>query len=237
MPPIKSTIRDYLALSPKKIATIIGALILLVIIAIAVMTPQEPEFKFVEVSGKGIYEAKGPKLFDAFIGSEEDKSEITFEVDGKGVSYKIPFKEVNWKRSEDGSVQATSGNEIFRYGFITDKGKAIGLKTEFILKKKPSHNVYTSPMDLKGAKRTRKVGSRKFYNKSDEEIFHFVKPVMTDKNNQTSDDFHLRITKSQIALVPSKKWLGAEEREYPVVIDMSFKVSTSVIEAAQTEEE
>lgn len=211
----------------QKATFLLGLIALLVVVVLIVRRVQTPKFSFEEINNN-IYEERGAELFDALIGSKENKSRITFKVDGVGISYELPFEQPEWSKNEDGSVQSNTG-KVFRYDFIEKEDRAIGLKTELVLKSKPPHNVFTFPLKLEGTKRTRRISSRKFYDKNDNELFHFKKPVMVDDDKEKSEDFDLRITKSQIALVPDKEWLNAQERIYPVTIDMSLELATSVL--------
>ncbi len=212
----------------KKIIIAVFAFILLLGGIFIAKKAMGPKVEFTKMNN-GHYKEEGTDLFDVFIGTEEDPSEIVFKVNDSKLSYKLPF-EVNLKQGENGEVKAGEGNKAFRYNFVKENKKIVGLKSELILNKKPNHNVFTFPMKTESITRTRKVSSRDFYDKNNNLVFYMEKPSMTDQKENKSEDINLRITNSQIALVPSKEWLEKEEREYPVIIDFSFKVADSIIE-------
>lgn len=186
-----------------------------------------PKVEFTEMNN-GYYKEEGTDLFDVSVGTEEDSSEIVFKVNDSKLSYKLPL-EPNWEKDKEGNILAQAGSETFKYSFINKKNKTVGLQGKIVLKEKPSHNVYTFPLQLENITRNRKVSSRDFYDKEDNRIIYMKEPLMIDSNGNQSKDINLRITKSQIALVPSKDWLEADNREYPVTIDMSLKVADSLL--------
>ena len=214
----------------KKFIFLIFFLVLVLITAsFLIINRTEKEGSFIKNEEGSFYKEEGLEVLDIYFGNENNPTKVTFKVNNAGVSYNLP-DEVNWFKNEKGNIEAKTGLETFRYSFIREKGKVIGIKAEMILKDSPKHNVYTFDMNLEGAKRERNISSRDFYDKNNNLVFYMEKPSMTDQKENKSEDINLRITNSQIALVPSKEWLGKEEREYPVVIDFSFKVADSIIE-------
>jgi len=215
-------------LKNKKIILTILVFIILIGGFFIIKKIEKTKEEFVQTN-QGYYK-KETDLFDVSIGTEEDSSEVVFKVENSKLSYKLPL-EPNWKKNKEGNILAQSGNETFKYSFIKEEEKIIGLKGSLILKEKPKHNVYTFPMNLENIIRSHKASSREFYNKKNEKIIYMKEPFMIDSNGNQSKDINLRITNTQIALVPSKKWLSDKNREYPVTVNMSFRVADSIIKS------
>lgn len=114
----------------------------------------------------------------------------------------------------------------------------MSIKEDIILKKRNAEKSYTYLYQVEGLTPVQKGKNVLFYDKNEKEIFCIQAPYMRDAAGVRSENIEMSVKMFSgedysITFIPDRKWLEAEERVYPIVID---PVTTTSREATDIED-
>jgi len=176
-------------------------------------------------SDESLFTTKNIEDFNVKFGYKQDPQVMIFERENVGIGIKIPFENIVWEKIED-SIQASSGDYVFRYSIIKDReGNSVGIKEDIILSKKPEQTNFEFPINLKNLSPQRIKDIWRFFDKNNTEQFYIPKPFMIDAKGERSEEVEIEIVDNKIIVLPNKDWLDDSERAYPVMIDPSFMIT------------
>ena len=106
------------------------------------------------------------------------------------------------------------------------------VKEDIIIKEKTETNEFRFRLCLKGLYAELYNGAVILKDENGTEKYSCPPPFMYDEKNAVSEDVRYsleKVSEEEYILIVSadKEWLGSDEREYPVIIDPSFKYSSS----------
>ena len=208
---------------------IIGVIAILLLIATGILCAlflDSPSISIIaDASDEAMFVTKDIKDFNVKFGYQQDPQIMVFEREDVGIGIKIPFENIVWEKTED-SIEASSGDYIFRYSIVEDEqGNSVGIKEDIILSKKSEQTNFEFPINLKNLRPRRIKDIWRFFDKNNTEQFYIPKPFMIDANGEKSEDVEIEIVDNKINIVPNKEWLNDLRRAYPVIIDPSFMIT------------
>ncbi|TRZ82883.1 DUF1566 domain-containing protein [bacterium] len=176
-------------------------------------------------SDEALFTTKNIKDFNVKFGYQQDPQVMVFERNNTGVGIKIPLENVVWKKTED-SIEASSGDYVFRYSIIKDgQGNSVGIKEDIILSKIPKQTNFEFPINLKNLRPQKIKDMWRFFDENNTEQFYIPKPFMIDAKGERSEAVEIEIINNKISVVPDKDWLNDPKRAYPVIVDPSLMIT------------
>lgn len=182
-----------------------------------------------------VYQNK-KNTFQSFFGKKSDKL-VKFKLKKRHLTLGIKGKEKGLSpKKKDHTITYP---DVFGDADLVYDVTPTSLKEKIILEKAPKEATYTFTVKMGGVKaKKRKDGSIAFYRKSGEgePVFIMPKPFMMDDKEDDSSPYGKvwsdKVTQSvkqkgshiEITVKADEKWLKADKRKYPVVIDPTIKV-------------
>lgn len=184
--------------------------------------PAEP--KIVKAKDNALYTSQNTP-FEAEFGRKDNPTQIVFKYQDASLLFQLPKGQIDW-RTEPEKLMAEMEDKSFSYSILKDeKGKALGIKEEIILKKPIDQNWFEFSLSLKGLSAKKENGLWHFYNQEGKKLFFIPKPFMVDANGIKSEEVEIRIEKDKIMITADQEWLLAPERKYPISIDPSLQLT------------
>jgi len=155
---------------------IIGIVAVLVLIATgilcALLLSGSEASIIADSSDEALFITKNIDDFNVKFGYKQDPQIMVFERNNTGIGIKIPFENIVWEKVED-SIEAHSGDYVFRYSIIKDgQGNSVGIKEDIILSKIPEQTNFEFPINLKNLRPQRIKDMWRFFDENNTEQFY-----------------------------------------------------------------